>query len=324
MTSHRDDAPDGDLDARQLQAALPAIAPSELVRLRRGELDASAVAALLERTAGLAAPPAPSQGDLPPNQSGWLIGAGQPPSMQDGAVSKRARALSLLSYPLYFFTLELLHWHWPFAFVFALAPLAFAFGAAKYPRVRLKRQLEQAGQVFGLADVPDGTLVRVSGTILPQPTVPTLFRGIPAVLFRNRIGWADETRGLDFLLALDNGEQAKVAVRGSFLVERPTRTREPPACGPVSAETVISPDTFGRNYVLRSDMLRGPPLFSYLLARYESSVGPGDRVEVCGVVRHVLAPELRSLREVPTRPVLGAGEDTPLLIRRPVGANSRG
>jgi hypothetical protein len=232
--------------------------------------------------------------------------------MQPGAVSKRARVLSLLSYPLYFFTLELLHWHWPFAFLFALAPLAVAAGASTFPRARVKRQLERAGRVASLADVPDGTLVRVCGTIPPQPTVPTLFRGVPAVLFRNRMGLADETRGLDFLLGLDDGGQAKVAVRGGFLLERPRRTREPPACGPVSA------DLEGGGYVLRSDLLRDPPLFSYLVARYESSVGPGDRVEVCGVVHHVLAPELRSLREVPTRPVLGAGEETPLLVRRPV------
>jgi hypothetical protein len=133
------------------------------------------------------------------------------------------------------------------------------------------------------------------------------------------MGWADETRGLDFLLALDNGEQAKVAVRGSFLVERPKRTHEPPACGPVSPEAVMSsPDSLGRHHILRSDMLRSDPLFPRLLGRYESSVGPGDRIEVCGVVRQVLAPELRSLREVPTRPVLGAGEETPLLVRRPV------
>src|SRR5262249_58591868 len=120
-------------------------------------------------------------------------------------------------------------------------------------------------------------------------------------------GGADDRRGLAFLLVLDNGEQAKVAVRGSFLLDRLERPREPPACGPVSPEALMSdPDAFGRNYVLRSDMLRRDPLFPRLLGRYESSVGPGDRIEVCGVVRHVLAPELRSLREVPTRPALSA------------------
>jgi hypothetical protein len=133
------------------------------------------------------------------------------------------------------------------------------------------------------------------------------------------MGLADETRGIDFFLGLDNGEQAKVAVRGGFLLDRPQRTREPPACGPVSPEPVMSPDGFKGVYTLRSYMLRRDPLIARLFPRYESSVGPGDRVEVCGVVRHVLAPELRSPREVPTRAVLGAGADTSLLVRRPLG-----
>jgi hypothetical protein len=218
----------------------------------------------------------------------------------------------LLSFLPYLVATEVLHP--PLNFLLLLGPLALAAGATTFPRARVKRQLERAPQVGSLADVPDGAVVRVCGTIPSQPTVPTIFRGVPAVLFRNRMGLADETRGLDFFLALDNGENPKVAVRGGFLLEPPTRTREPPACGPVS------PEIDDGGYILRSDMLRDPPLFSYLIARYESSVGLGDRVEVCGVVHHVLAPELRSLREVPTRPVLGASEETLLLVRRPVGA----
>lgn len=308
MSSRRDSVPDGASNARQLQPQLPPIPPSELARLRRGELDADAVAALLERTAGLLAPAAPSVGDLVPNQSGWLLGAGEPPIQPR---SKRAEWWSVLS--LLPYVAASLSRHPQLSVLLVLGPLAVAVGITKFPRVRVKRQLERARQVFSLADVADGTLVRVSGTILPQPTVPTLFRGIPAVLFRNRMGAADETRGFDFFLGIDGGEQAKVAVRGGFLLETPTRTREPPACGPVS------PDLEGSGYVLRSGMLRRPLLVSRLFGRYESSVGPGDRIEVCGVVRHALAPELRSLREVPTRPVLGASDDTLLLVRRPIG-----
>jgi hypothetical protein len=52
--------------------------------------------------------------------------------------------------------------------------------------------------------------------------------------------------------------------------------------------------------------------------RYESSVGPGDRVEVCGIVEHVLDPALEnpSPREPPLRAVLMADGKTPLLVRR--------
>jgi hypothetical protein len=223
----------------------------------------------------------------------------------------------MLCYALYFAAIELRHSS--LAILVLLAPLAFAARGSTFPRARLKQQLERAGQVISLVDVPEGTLVRVAATILPQPTVPTLFRGIPAVLFRNRMGLADETRGLDFLVRLDNGEQAKVAVRGGFLLDRPKRTRVPPACGPVSPENMMSTETYKSGYVLRSDMLRRDPLFARLLGRYESSVGPGDRVEVCGVVRHVPAPELRTPRGVPTRPLIGANEEMPLLVRRPSG-----
>jgi hypothetical protein len=271
---------------------------------------------LLERTTGLTAPPAPAEGDLVPNQSGWLIGAGQPPWMKSGSASKRAQVVAMLSYSLSLAGMELLHWRW--AILALLAPLAYSVGASTFPRGRVKRQLAQAGQVVSLVGVPEGTLVRVSGTILPQATVPTLFRGIPAVRFRNRMGMADETRGFDFLLALDNGEQAKVAVRGGFLLEPPKRTWVPPACGPVSPEAVMNSDGFTGAYTLRSDMLRRDPLFARLLGRYESSVGPGDRVEVCGVVRHVPAPELRTPRGVPTRPLIGANEEMPLMVRRPL------
>lgn len=298
-------------DSRELQAPRPAITRSELARLRRGELDASAVAALVDRTVGLGAPRAPPEGDLVPNESGWLIGVGEPQE-QMYPDSKWVERLSVLAFLPGLVAAELTH------FAHVVLPAGIVASAlivtSIVPRVRLQRQLKRARQVAHLADVPEGTLVRVSGTIPPQATVPTLFRGIPAVLFRTRMDSAQETRGLDFLLDLDNGEQAKVAVRSGFLLEPPKRTREPPACGPVS------PHAVGRVYVLRSDMLRRPPLLSRLFGRYESSVGPGDRIEVCGIVRHVFSPDLRSLRQVPTRPVLGAGEDTPLLVRRPVVA----
>ena len=155
------------------------------------------------------------------------------------------------------------------------------------------------------------TVVRVTGTIGSQATVPTLFRGVPAVLFRNRLADAEETRGQDFLLDLDQGEQAKVAARRAFLLDPPTRTDEPPACGPVCAYRV------DRRFELRSDMFERS-WFRSRYRRYESSVGPGDRVEVCGIVEHVLDPTMESpsQRQPPMRPVLMANEKTPLLVRQ--------
>jgi hypothetical protein len=290
-----------------------AIPRAELARLRRGELDPNVVAELAARTVGLTSPAAPLEGDLVPSASGWLIGTGEPRRQLYPDFYRRADRWFLgacfgmnaagiagwLTHPLFVL---------PVVGVTVLALLACI---TIVPRARLRRQFKHAERVVRLGDVPQGTVVRVAGTIARQATVPTLFRGVPAVLFRNRIGNADETRGQDFVLDLDEGEQAKVAVRRAFLLEPPRRTREPPACGPVSAHNV------GDRYALQSDLFERPSLRSWR-GRYESSVGPGDRVEICGVVNHVLDPamERRSPRQPPMRPVLVAGEETPLLVRR--------
>jgi hypothetical protein len=283
-------------------------------------LDPNAVAALAARAAGLSAPAAPPEGDLAPNGVGWRIGVGDLEQQVYPALAKRARGfLAAVSWlmivaggisavgPL----------KWPVLW----SSLAVALFGLRASGRRVRQQLRRARRVACLDDVPDGTLVRVVGVIPPQATVPTLFAGVPAVLSRNKMGAAEETRGVDFVLDLDGGEQAKVAVRRSFLLDRLRRRREPPACGPLTTEAVDGV------HFLRSDMLRNlglqssfGPLYSPIPARYESSVGPGDRVEVCGVVHHELAADVvpRSSRQIPTRAVLAAGEDTPLLVRRRV------
>ena len=271
------------------------------------------VANLAPRTVGLCSPAAPPEGDLVPSASGWLIGTG-PPRQQLYPVFSRRADHSLLAASLYVGVVGFvgLPTGALVGGVILAAPLlAVIAGIEIVPRLRLRRQFELAQRFASLDGAPSGSLVRVAGTIAPQATVPTLFRGVPAVLFRNRIANADETRGHDFLLDLDHGEQVKVAVRRSFLLEPPTRTREPPACGPVSDHVVD-----GRQ-ALQSDLLVRHSVGSWK-RRYESSVGPGDRVEICGIVEHVLDPALesRSPREAPIRPVLMADEKTPLLVRR--------
>jgi hypothetical protein len=296
------------------------ISPSDLVRLRRGELDPDVVADLAARAAGLAAPRAPPAGDLVANGSGWLIGRGDPREQVYRPLPQGARLLVLTSIMIGQVVTPFVPTRWFPALLLGIAIPAVFVDAWIVPRLKLRRLLKRAKRLARLAGVPDGTLVRAVGTIGPQAAVPTLFRGVPAVLFRNRIDSADETRGLDFRLELDEGGDAKVAVRGGFLLDAPTRTREPPACGPVSAHSVdghqtLRSDLFGAAW--GSDLQVLSSLRS-LVGRYESSVGPGDRVEVCGVVRHVPAPdvEARFLRVPPMRPVLEAGEGTPLLVRR--------
>ena len=277
------------------------ISPSEVAQLRRGELEPSGVGDLAGRAAGLYAPAAPAAGELVPNESGWLVGSG---NLRERLYPRLSRWVSLtipLAPVVRYASLP-----WGFATLVAVLGAVVAM-----PRLRLRRQLRLAEPVLRLAEVPDETLVRVRGMIAAQASVPTLFRGRPAVLFRNRIAPADETRGLDFSLDLDGGEQVRVSVRRAFLLDSPTLTREPPGCGPVSAHTIDS------RHVLRSDLFVGTRMRSWF-GRYESSVGPGDRVEVCGVVRHVPAPDLQSgfLRVPPMRHVLEAAEDLPLLVRR--------
>jgi hypothetical protein len=292
----------------------------ELLRLRRGDLDPDAVAALAERAVGLSAPAAPPEGDLAPNGVGWVIGAGDLQQQVYPDLANRARWL-----PLFLpFALAVLGEISPSQGVYRsalIASCAVAWVGLRAPWNRAKRQLRRASRVTRLDDVPDGSLVRVVGVIRPQATVPTLFAGVPAVLSRSRMGPAQETRGVDFVLELETGEQAKVAVRRSFLLDRPQRRREPPACGPVTTDTVDDV------HVLRSDMLRelglsanSGPISGRSSRRYESSVGPGDRVEVCGVVHHEVSADVvpRSSRQVPTRAVLSAGENIPLLVRRPI------
>lgn len=262
---------------------------------------------------GLCSPPAPPEGDLAPTASGWLIGTG-PPRQQLYPVFSKWADRCLLGASLYVSALGLVG---PPAgplvggLILAIPLVAVLAAIAIIPRARLRRQLRRAQPVASLENAPSGTLVRVTGTIAPEASVPTLFRGVPAVLFRNRIGSADETRGHDFLLNLGQGEQAKVAARRSFLLEPPRRTRETPACGPVSDHNVD-----GR-LALKSDLFVRPWRRSWH-RRYESSVGPGDRVEVCGIVEHVLDPTMEnpSPREPPLRSVLVADDDTPLLVRR--------
>jgi hypothetical protein len=232
-----------------------------------GEVERNVVSHLAARTVGLFSAAAPPEGDLVPSPSGWLIGSG-PRRQQLYPVFSQWADRSLVGACLYISLVSAVGLYSVLVEVLITAAplLALVAGIQIIPRLRLRRQLNRAQRVLSLEDAPSGTLVRVTGTIGPQATVPTLFRGVPAVLFRNRIANADETRGQDFLLDLDQGEQAKVAVRRSYLLEPPERTREPPACGPVSDRNFD-----GRSVLRPAQFDRRPP--GSRQRRYESSVG---------------------------------------------------
>jgi hypothetical protein len=282
-------------------------------RGRSWELEPNVVANLAARAVGLNSPAAPPEGDLVPRATGWLIGTGPPRQQLYPVFSRRSQVvLGLMCLAVTVVQYAGLLESWLVGGLVFGAPLMGALTCLEIvPRARLRWQLEKARRVASLADAPRGTLVRVTGTIAQQATVPTLFRGVPAVLFRNRVSSGDQTRGQDFLVDLDQGEQAKVAARRAFLLDPPTRTREPPACGPVSEDQVDGRVVLQPDLRFRRSLRSGK-------RRYESSVGPGDRVEVCGIVEHVLDPALEnpSPREPPLRAVLMADGKTPLLVRR--------
>jgi hypothetical protein len=306
------------MPALEATTALREMSRGEIGRLHRGELSVAEVAAWMERTRGLTAPEPPADGDLPPNRAGWLVsvkpvGGRRHPRLLM-AVACCAAAGALLA------TLaNLLAWHRPPLLVAlslgALAPLSLVGVLEVAARYGVQRQFARAVTPMRLGDVAPGNIVRLIGVIAIQPSVPTLFRGVAAVLFRNCVDNADEVRGIDFALELDDGQLTHVCVRRAFLVDRPTRVRQAPACGPVYAQ----PSSEGFSARLRSALLVEPsPLLRAFGARHESSVGPGDRVEVAGALHHELAPDAADpfTRHTPSRFVLRASADRPLLVRR--------
>jgi hypothetical protein len=279
-----------------------------------------AVAAWLDRTAGLTAPAPPPDGDLGPNGTGWLIAvngtaerllpaaarlvtSGGPLTGAVGFVLGAAANLAVAApTPVLAAGCGV-----------ALPALSLA-GFALTWRRRLGRQLATATLIRRIGDVPSGSLVRFEGVVAAGPTVPTLFRGEPAVLFRNRIGGADETRGIDFFVELEAGLRVRVAVRDAFLLDAPERAPSEPACGPVAAVRGDGPPR------IRSEILAGRRLWRRLVppALYESAVGPGTRVEICGVLERAPAPDGEAVpgRGTPLRAVVRARDEVKLLVRR--------
>jgi hypothetical protein len=304
--------------ADRARAIARALTREDVARLHRGELDADVVTALMEVSAGLAAPVPPAQGDLVPNGTGWRISLGVPAQRLRPGLSRWAMRMVMLSGmgPTWATLLGIR----PSLLVTAalgVAPYALVQGLANLAAARSLRPLQRAPTPARLADCAPGSSIRLQGVVVSEATVPTLFRGTPAVLFKSKLGGAVQTQGIDFDLQLDGGERVRVSVREAMLDDRPTRVFGPPACGPVKA--LWWPDRGPPQ--LASDIFAGPSLVSRLLGlrrRYEASIGPGDRIEVYGVLHQEPDPDARApfSRQIPTRAVIRAGTKLPLLVRR--------
>jgi hypothetical protein len=303
-----------------LVEALRPLSRAEVRQLYRHELDPERLRPWLVQADRLDAPWAPPTSELVANGTGWLLAVGATRERLMSAISRTARvwssvagvAAGLAALPV----AHLLNAAW------LVGGTGLLVWAAAYKAVSsrpIRRQLAGAQPLRPGDARQAGQVVRVTGVVAQQPVVPTLFAGAPAVLFRNRAGRADETRGIDFFLDLEGGQRVKVLVHEAFLLERPRRFRGAPACGPVSSHR-DDDDDGDRPPRLRSDLRHQPRLWSRLVEPqlYEVAVGPGDRVEVCGVVHHEADPagEAGPSRGVPLRAVLAAGPGVHLLVRR--------
>ena len=220
--------------AFEISSPMQELSRGEIRRLRRGELGPAETAAWMQRTRGLTAPDPPAEGDLPANGTGWLLGVnpvgGRLHPRLTLAVSCCAGGGALLAK-----LADLVAFHRPPLIVAmllgALIPLVSVGVFELGVRYALQRHLARAARPVCLGDVAPGSLVCLTGVVTIQPSVPTLFRGVPAVLFRNCVDSADEMRGMDFDVEVEGGQQARVCVRRAFLLDRPTRARQAPACG---------------------------------------------------------------------------------------------
>lgn len=289
-----------------LVAPVPGLSREEAEAIRMGKGDPEIARTWLARAARIKAPAPPAEGALVANETGWLVARGDvharlwPTFARWAAGSSAAAALTfgllrrLLRYaPLYAIG------------IFGLG-IAVAYGLRHLLTQRRLARWRDGAHALGGASAPaEATVVRITGRIIAQPTVETLFRGVPAVLFRNKVGDADETRGIDFVVALADGTEILVDVREAILLEPATKITTPPVCGPVRALDTRKGDTY-----LASELISGSSWWARLDSLKEASVGPGDLVEVIGEV------EPPADGPAPPRMVVFGTDEVPLQVRK--------
>lgn len=207
--------------------------------------------------------------------------------------------------------------------------LVWLYGAATLPLLaapvlverRLRALAARRPLSHSVVGVRRGEVVKVRGRVMAGPTFETAGRRRPAVLasYAGTVTYVQghitdgfsrplhETRGFDFSVDLESGERVVVRARGAYFLSQPPETRRL---------------FWGRN-------LQGLPTPLRRLARTEergavtetilgeSSLSPGEEVEVVGVLDHEVCPEASAAgRGARLQAVLRAGPMTPLLIRR--------
>jgi hypothetical protein len=269
--------------------------------------DPQTVAAWLARADRIKAPSPPAEGPLVANETGWLLARGDlHERLWPGFVQWTAGGSATFAVVASLFrgTIRRLLRSSP---LIALVAVGLGVGVGLGLRhlltsLKLIGWRKRARPLAAGAEVPDGTLVCVVGEIMAQATVATLFLGLPAVLFRNQVGAADETRGIDFQVGVDGDTRVMIDVREAVLLDEPNRIAQAPACGPVSA---LSGKKDQKR--LSSDLFSPPPFLARFQRRHESRVAPGDRVEIIGYLE-------RATEQSP--PIVFGTPEMPLLVRR--------
>ena len=287
-----------------------------------------------ERSAGLRAPTAPADGALAPNGTGYLLAVGPPAQRVHPRLAAAARWLSALAVPVVA------------AMPFLLVPAPYgllgvaALGAvacwlpgallAGATRARLARRLAAAPPLSSAAALaPPVTpaaretaprparkaqAVRLTGTVAEQATVPSLFTGRPVVLATSDCAGVVETRGIDFDVRLVGGKIVRVPAREALLIGRGQRVRGQPSCGPLTLSVA------GGERRLRSALLSTDGWIGRLagLAARELTLGPGDAVEVCGVLDFEPDPATQRgfARGPALRAVLRQDSGIPVIVRK--------
>jgi hypothetical protein len=190
-----------------------------------------------------------------------------------------------------------------FVLYLVLSPFVALGGSAIRGAGKLLRRLRNASlpQLDRLADAADGATVRVRGAIEPlgpgfetpgQKEVAVFARSIyvvPPVYRRETATYADETRGIDFVIRLPSGEALNVSARDVRLEDSPRRSRS------LNLTELVRRG----GQADRSPILRRRPLVREAILR------AGDRVETSGVL----------VREVAPRGEAPLGRGTPLVSR---------
>ena len=273
-----------------------------------------------EQSAGLRAPPAPEEGALVPNGTGYLIAVGPISQRIYPKTSAAASVLSGLSVPVLvampFLLVPAPYGPLGVAVLGALAcwlPRALLDGITR-SRLEHRVKTAAASTASALGPAHRGKLVCFTGTVAEQPTVPSLFNGRPVVLATSDCAGVTETRGIDFDVQLASGERVRVSARDAVLLGRGQRVRGQPSCGPLTVTVA------GGAPRLHSALLSTDGWLARLwgMTARELTLGPGDAVEICGALDFEDDRDVqRGFSRGPAlRPVLRPWGGAPVIVRR--------